>query len=143
MPCITFPIEQIGPVLEIGISKATSLLAAGEAQPPIIWAKAIADTGCTTTSIHTDLAARAGLQVIAKGTVNSTTHTVPVNVYLGNIYLKWKLLNGSEINMPFPDVQLLELKQCSANHEALLGMNLMGMGHFTVNGLNRMATFCW
>ena len=143
MPCITFPIEPIGPVLEIGLSKATSLLIPGESPPLIVWAKAVADTGCTTTSIHTDLAVRAGLQVIGKTNVNSTTHTVPVNVYLGNLYLKWTLLNGSVINMPFQDQQFIELMQCSDNHEALLGMNLMGMGHFTVNGLNKSATFCW
>lgn len=142
MPCITFPIEPIGPVLEIGVGKASSLQTPGE-NNPIIWAKAVADTGCTITSIHTQLALKAGLQVIGKVNVDSTTDTVPVNVYLGNLYLKWTLPNGAVINVPFPDQRFIELMQCSANHEALLGMNILGSGHFSVNGMTKGATFCW
>jgi hypothetical protein len=142
MPCINFPIEPIGPVLEIGLSKAKAFTTEGET-PPIVWAKAIADTGCTTTSVHTGLAQSAGLQVVGKANVLSTTHTVPANLYLGNLYLEWTLLNGSVINMTFPDQQFLELHQCSPHHQALLGMNVLGIGQFSINGMAKLATFCW
>jgi hypothetical protein len=39
--------------------------------------------------------------------------------------------------------ELLSTHQGKYTHEALLGMDLMGTGTFTVNGLLKMATFCW
>jgi hypothetical protein len=144
MPCITFPIDPaIGPVVDIGIALPNSLATQGAPPAPIHWVKAIADTGCSHTSVHTSVAAGVGLPIIAQANVQSTTqNAVPANVFLVDIFLRVNS-GGSVFEWAFRDRPVLELLRASLTHEALLGMDLMGTGTFNVNGLLKMATFCW
>jgi hypothetical protein len=143
MPCINFPIDPaIGPVVDIGIAQPTSLAIQGSPPPAIRWLKAIADTGCTTTSIHTDVAKALSLPVISQAAVQSTTQTVVVNVYLVDLFIRVPF-GPTAFEWPFKDRPVMELLHASATHDALLGMDMLGMGMFNVNGLIRAATFCW
>lgn len=143
MPCSTFPIDPaLGPVVEIGISPPRSLLAANAPAPAITWIKAIADTGCTHTSIFGGAATRAGLQVVSKTTVNSTSHSIPANVYLGDLFLKYSVANTA-FEFRFRDRPFLELIRGDPNFESLLGMDILSIGTFYVNGQTKTATFCW
>jgi len=146
MPCSTFPIDPLyGPVIDIGIAAPLSLAPTGAPPPPITWIKAIADTGCTHTSIFTDAAKKIGIPVISKTTVNSTTQAVPADVYLADLFLRWShpWAPGQVFEYPFRDRRMLELIRSTPANEALLGMDIMGIGTMYVNGQNGTATFCW
>jgi hypothetical protein len=141
MPCITFPIDPIGPVLEIGIAPPRSLLAPGSPPPPITWIKAIADTGCTHTSIQTNVAGACGLGVVGKTTITSTTQMAPVNIYLGDVFIRFPMGN-TFFEWIFNDRGLLELLHPSPNFSALLGMDILSQGTLHMNGLTKQATYC-
>lgn len=141
MACITFPIDAIGPVIEIGISQPRSLLAQGSAPPQIAWIKAIADTGCTHTSIHSSVAAGCGLAIVGKLPVSSTMQTTPVNLYHGDVFIRFPVA-GTFFEWRFPDVGLLELLLPSPQFQALLGMDILNRGTMYINGAMKQATFC-
>lgn len=142
MPCILFPINPSNqPIVEIGIAAPKSLGIAGSVAP-IIWMKALADTGCTHTSVFSGTALKAGLPVISKTTVNSSTHSIPANVYLGDLILRYSYGN-KPFEFRLPDRPFLELVNPHANFESLLGMDILGIGSLHVNGLTKQATFCW
>ena len=143
MPCISFPIDiVVGPVLEIGISSPLSLATHGAPPPQIHWFKALADTGCSHTSIHSDVAAKAGLTVISKALVKSTTHSVAVDVYLGDLFLRVTM--GTRVfEFPFRDRSFAQLLNASPSFDALLGMDIFSYGTLVINGDLRQATFCW
>lgn len=142
MPCITFPINPSNvPLLEIGISTPQSLAPVGTI-PTINWIKAIADTGCTSTSIFSGAATKAGLQIVSKGMVNSTTHSVPVNIYYGDLILRYSY-GSKPFEFRFFDRSFLELVRPDPNFEALLGMDILSIGSYHINGLTKQATFCW
>jgi hypothetical protein len=146
MPCVTFPIDPaIGPVLDIGIAAPLSLIASQSAvqmPPPIHWIKAIADTGCSHTSIHSSVASLAGLSVISQALAQSTMQIATINVYLCDLFVR--LIYGQTvIEYAFRDRPISELLHRSTTHDALLGMDLIGLGTFFTNGLTRTATFCW
>jgi len=124
MPCTTFALDPaFGPVTEIGISVARSQLPQNSPTPPITWIKAIADTGCSTTSIFSGVASKAGLKVVSKTNVISTTHTVPANVYLGDLWIRATYIGGNH-EFPLYDRQFIELIQANPNFDALLGMDV-------------------
>jgi hypothetical protein len=143
MPCTTFTLDPtLGPVTEIGISAPASLQAAGAPAPAITWIKAIADTGCTTTSIFSGVAKNAGLIVTGKTNVISTTHTLAANVYLGDLFIRAVYMGGNH-EFPLPDRQFVELLQSNPNFDALLGMDVLQLGTFVVGGHAGIATFAW
>lgn len=143
MPCINFPNQAAGPSLQIGFSVSAATRAPNSPKPNIHWVNAIADTGCTMTSVYTAAASAAGLQILSKTMVNSTTHSVAANVYIGDLWLRLPLPNGSFFDWAFPNRGFIELLQSNAGCEALLGMDILASGFFSVNGLSRTSTFCW
>jgi hypothetical protein len=142
MPCINLPIDSLGPVIEIGISSPRSLGGSSGPLPKIHWIKAIADTGCTTTSIHSSVAARCGLQTISKVPASNPGGVIAVNIYHADVFLR-PLIGGKPFEWLIPDRGILEMVNPNPNFEALLGMDVLGMGVFTTNGLTKQATFCW
>jgi hypothetical protein len=106
------------------------------------WVKAIADTGCTITSIYTGLASNLLLPIIGKQGVNSTTHSTVANVYLCDLFIKVPAGN-SAFEYRFPDRQVMELLRQDNRFDALLGMDILSMGMFATNGPLKIATFSW
>jgi hypothetical protein len=144
MPCITLPIDAgLRPNLELGISAPLSLQPAGAPPPIIHWISAIADTGCTNTSIYTSVATAAGLRVMGKGLVNTANGPVQCNRFLGDLFVKVPLANGTGFEFFFRDRLLSELMAKIPQCDALFGMDMMTMGTFHVNGITKNATFCW
>jgi hypothetical protein len=143
MPCCTFPVDPVyGPVLDIGIAAPLSLTPAGAPLPSINWIKAIADTGSSHTSIATVAAGRIGLPIINQTTVGSTTQLVPANIYLADLFLRWND-RGQTLEFAFRDRPMTELVRATPANEALLGMDMLEFGTFSLNGENKTATFCW
>ncbi len=143
MPCTTFTLDPtFGPIAEIGIAAPASFQVKGSPAPPISWIKSIADTGCATTSVFSGVAANAGLLVVGKTSVISTTHTMAANVYLGDLFLRGSYL-GAPMIIPLPDRQFIELIQSNPNFDALLGMDVFRLGTLVVNGHAGAATFAW
>jgi hypothetical protein len=142
MPCVNFPIEAIGPRLDVGISPPASLAVAGTT-PKITWFKALADTGCTHTSIHSSVATACGLQVVGKSTVDTTAGVVPVNVFHADIYLRSLIAWVSPFEWTFVDRGLLELLHQNPAFDILLGMDILNLGTFSTNGGLKQATFAW
>jgi hypothetical protein len=143
MPCINFPIDPIGPTLDIGISAPGSLLAAGTPAPRITWLKGIADTGCSHTSIHASVAAACGLIVMGKSSANTPAGTVAVNIYHGDLFLRSLLSWTSPFEWKFNDRGFLEMKAKNPAFDVLLGMDILNLGAFSTNGGLKQATFCW
>jgi Aspartyl protease len=143
MPCITIPINPIGPILEIGISSPASQLTSGSAKPQAIWFKALADTGCTHTSIHASVAQKSGLKVIGKGGAQTPGGNTAVNVYHGDLFIRSLISWSSNFDWQFADRGLVEMVNPNPNFDALLGMDILNLGTFTTHGGLKVATFCW
>lgn len=143
MPCINLPVDaNVGLRLDLGISPPSSLVAQGSPAPPVFWFRAIADTGCTRTSIHASVAAKCGLKVISKGTAKTAGGNVPVNIFHGDLFVRSLINWMTPFDWKFADRGLMEMVNSNPDFDALLGMDILGMGTLTTTGLMR-ATFCW
>ena len=143
MPCINIPIEAIGPALDVGITSPASLVAPGGQAPIANWFKAIVDTGCSHTSIHSSVATKCGLAVIGKSGVTTTAGNVAVNLYHGDLFLRSLIQWTSPFDWSFSDRGLLEMVHQNPAFDILLGMDILNLGQFVSNGGLRQATFCW
>jgi hypothetical protein len=143
MPCINIPINPIGPTLDVGIAFPTSLVTAGGSPPAITYFKAIADTGCTHTSIHSSVATTCALQILGKNTVSTPSGQAAVNVYHGDLFLRCLIGWTASFEWKFPDRGLVEMLHRNPGFDILLGMDILNLGMFSINGGLRQATFCW
>ncbi len=146
MPCIQLPIDSSNrPIIESGISAPSSLLPAGASRPPIYWIKALADTGCTNTSVHSATAIASGLKILGKapGQINTAAGPVNCNVYHGDLFVKVPMQNGTVFEYPFRDRGIIELACKIPDVEALLGMDMFSLGTLHINGITRTAMWCW
>jgi hypothetical protein len=144
MPCVNIQIDPlVGPTLEIGISPPASQVPAGQPRPQIRWFKAIADTGCTHTSIHASVATTCGLAAIGKGTVSTPAGVQAVNHYFGDVYIRSLINWAANFEWQFGDRGLVEMVQKNPNFDILLGLDILNLGIFTTHGGLKQATFCW
>jgi hypothetical protein len=143
MPCINIQIDPVGPLLDLGIAAPTSLISAGTPPPKITWFKALADTGCSHTSIHTSVAAACGLTVMGKSGVTTPAGNVAVNIYHGDLFVRSLLGWVSPFEWKFGDRGLVEMVHKNPAFDILLGMDILNQGMFATNGGLRQATFCW
>ena len=122
---MTLPINpQIGPILDLGISCPESLVAPGAAAPQVFWFRAIADTGCTRTSIHSSVAAKCGLKVMSKGTASTPGGIVTVNIYHGDLVVHSLISWITPFDWRFADRGIMEMVNPNPDFEALLGMDI-------------------
>jgi hypothetical protein len=142
MPCLNLPIEPVGPVIELGISAPLSQQTQGSGSLPVQWIRAIVDTGCTHTSLHSSIAHGCGLSAISKGSANTPGGNVITNIYHGDLVLK-PLIGNSPFEWRFPDWQIIEMVSPNPAFDALLGMDLIRSGLLTINATIGVATFCW
>ena len=144
MPCVNIPINPlVGPTLEIGIALPLSQVPAGQPRPQIRWFKAIADTGCTHTSIHTSIATTCGLNVIGKGNSSTAGGNRAVNVYFGDLYVRSQIAWVTPFEWQFADRGLVEMVHQNPNFDALLGLDILNLGTFIMHGGLKLATFSW
>lgn len=143
MPCINFPIDPIGPILEVGSSSPNSLRSHGAPPPAISWFKALVDTGCSGTSIHASAARQCGIRVIGKSAIVTATGVVPVNVFYGDLHIRSLLSWQTPFQSRFDDQSFAELPHKHPSFDVLLGMDVLNLGSFSMNGGSRQATFCW
>lgn len=142
MPCINFQIDPcIGPLLDLGVSPPLSLTANG-IQPPIVWIKAVADTGATNTCVSPNATTRAGLPLTGQVNVGTLHQIVIANVYSADLFVKCTF-GANAIEYGFRDVPITEFAQPSPKNDALLGMDILRCGIFVTNGQTMLATFCW
>jgi hypothetical protein len=143
MPCININIDPVGPTLDVGIAFPSSLLPANAKAPAITWFKALADTGCSHTSIHSSVATACGLTVIGKAGVATTAGSVAANMYHGDLFLRSLISWVTPFEWKFADRGLLEMIHKNPAFDILLGMDILNMGAFSTNGGLKQATFCW
>lgn len=143
MPCTHLQVDaNVGLRLDLGISSPASLLPPNSPAPPIFWFRAIADTGCTHTSIHSSVATKCGLNVISKGTARTPGANVAVNIYHADLFIRSLFNWMTPYDWKFADRGLMEMVNANPDFDALLGMDILGLGTLTTTGLVR-ATFCW
>jgi hypothetical protein len=142
MPCINLQIEPIGPVIELGVSCPASKQVPGTPSPKIYWIKAIVDTGCSHTAIHTSNALQCGLSVISKGQASTPGGMVANNIYHGDLFLR-PLVGATPFEWKFPDRPIGEMVHHNPAFDALLGMDIISHGILTVVVNIKLATFCW
>ena len=146
MPCINFPIDpKLGPVVEIGISVSTKDLLVTSPAPPIHWIKAVADSGCERTSIQSLIIQKIGLRQRSKVPQHSAQGQIVVDAFRGDLFIRTALANNPAqiVEESFRDLLFPEITCPLPNFGALLGMDVLGFGQFTVNGPAKLATFCW
>ena len=144
MPCINIQIDAVGPVLDIGIAPPASLRIPGTAAlRPITWFKALVDTGCSHTSIHSSVAANCGLVVMGKSGVTTSAGNVAANIYHGDLFFRSLMSWMTPFDWSFTDRGLCEMVHKNPAFDILLGMDILNLGTFVVNGGLRQATFCW
>ncbi len=153
MACINFPIDpRLGPIVEIGISLSTTKkTASGSSAPQIHWIKAVADSGCSHTSIQDTLIRQIGLPKSSKvpaysareQRLDAKDHLV--DAFRGVLFIRAPLVGfpAQIVEEQFRDLLFPEIKVPLPNFGALLGMDILGLGMFTVNGPGKQATFCW
>lgn len=142
MPSISLPLGPAGPAIEIGISAPASLQQQGAPSPPVQWIPAIADTGCTGTAVYTDVAAAAYLPIVSQQNVSTAGGDVTVNVYFGDVHVRWQA-GGLMYFWTFANRPLGQLLNVGPSNRALVGMDLLTLGVFIVNGPNFDASFTW
>src|SRR4051812_7329105 len=133
MPCINIPLDPIGPLIEIGISYPSSQLSQGDPEPPIRWIRAVADTGCSHTSVHSSIAAACELPIISVGRAHTPGGVVTTNIYHGDLLLR-PVIGHGPFEWRFWDRQFIEMVNPNPEFEALLGMDVLSQGMFVVNG---------
>jgi hypothetical protein len=121
-------IDPIGPTLDVGISSPLSLAAAGAPPPAINWFKAIADTGCTNTSMHSSVAIACGLSVLGKTPVSTPSGRGPVNLYHGDLFLRSLIGWTARFEWKFQDCFFPEMLQKHPSFDILLGMDILNQG---------------
>jgi hypothetical protein len=134
--------DSVGPTLELGVSRPASLAPAGQ-PPQVFWFRAVADTGCTHTSIHSSVAAKCGLRVLSKGGARTPGGNVAVNIYHGDLVVHSLIGWISPFDWTFGDRGIMEMVNSNPDFDALLGMDILSQGLFITNGGLKQATFCW
>jgi hypothetical protein len=87
MPCITLPYDPVvGPLFNLGIAQPLSSLSDPSSQK-ITWLRGLIDTGCSNISITPATAKAAGLPIIGKSPVVSTTETIESDLFLGDLFI--------------------------------------------------------
>lgn len=142
MPCVNIPINPVGPVFDVGVSRPSFQLPQGQ-KPPIHWFKALADTGCSHTAIHSSVATKCGLGVIGKIGVSTPGGNRAVNQYYGDIHVRSVIAWTLPFDYVFNDRALNEMYNQNPNFDVLLGMDILNLGLFVVHGGLKAATFCW
>jgi hypothetical protein len=104
-----------------------------------MWFKALADTGCTSTSIHSSVATACGLQVISKGAAATPGGVHAINVYHGDIFVRSLISWTSTFEWTFPDRPLMEVIHQNPEFDILLGMDILNLGIFATNGGSKQA----
>jgi hypothetical protein len=142
MPCINFQIDPcIGPLLDLGISAPLSLAPTG-IRPTIYWFKAVADTGSTNTCVSPNAIAQAGLPLTGQAQVGTINVVTTTNVYSADLFLRYVFAGGIN-EFAFRNLPVTQLIAPSANNDALLGMDILRLGIFVINGHTMTGTFCW
>ncbi|MGE4352019.1 MAG: aspartyl protease family protein [Bdellovibrionales bacterium] len=134
MPLLTLKFDsEIGPILEIGISKPASLITAG---PPatLTRSKFLIDTGAACTSINPRLAQELNLPIIGKIQLRSVTHEIPSNLYLADMSLTLSQ------TITLTDIRLMEFPMAGHGMDGLLGRDILQSCLFTVNGPDNSIT---
>lgn len=98
-----------------------------------IIAKALWDTGATTTCISYNIAKKLELPVFGKSHIQTPSGEIDVNTYLINIILP----NDVEVK----DVQVCDSAIGDQNLDVLIGMNIISQGDFSVSNYNGKTTF--
>jgi hypothetical protein len=143
MPCINIQIDPVGPTLDVGIAIPGSLQTPGKAPANIQWFKALVDTGCSHTSIHTSVANSCGLKVMGKTGVTTPSGNVACNVFHGDLFVRSMISWNSPFEWKFNDLGFVEMLHKNPAFDILLGMDLLNQGVLTLNGGLKQATFCW
>lgn len=142
MPCVSIPINPVGPLVDIGVSRP-SFLAPAAAKPPIHWFKGLADTGCSHTAIHSSVATKCGLSIIGKTVVTTPGGNKAVNLYFGDIHFHSLIAWSLPFDYMFNDRPITEMFNQNPAFDVLLGMDILSTGIFVVHGGLKAATFCW
>lgn len=128
MSCISGTFDRyLGPLIQVGIGPPGAL--AIPEQPQLEYTSALIDTGATSTCISPGIAQALNLEPIGWREMASATHTIPVNVYLVDLLLRF----GPEAHAR-PNVQVLEFSaDGSSPFQMLLGRDVLCQGIFTLS----------
>jgi hypothetical protein len=128
MPCISGKFSpDIGPLIDIKVAPA-EIVGLGVSRL-VTSEPALLDTGATATCISKKVVQSLGLSPIGMRNMVSTTHSsIPVNVYLVDLYLPFG--TGYLIE----DIHVMEFVQEDKDHfQILLGRDIICRGVFTIS----------
>jgi hypothetical protein len=128
MPCLSGRFDPgIGPLINIGIIPAGVFTPSYSEK--ITTFPALIDTGASVTCISQNVAQSVGLQPIGMRPMVSATHSVPVNVYLVDLFLPFGaagfIVQGAQVMEFFPEG--------SAPFQMLLGRDIICRGTLTLS----------
>ncbi|MBT4124222.1 MAG: hypothetical protein HN981_03395 [Candidatus Pacebacteria bacterium] len=110
---------------DIGVSQAFDPSLEKNPKLPIISAKAIWDTGATTSMITKALAKKLKLKPISKTTVNGVNHSSLEDTYLVNVFLPNKVL--------IHHVRTPQCDKLSGGFDFLIGMDVISSGDLSIS----------
>lgn len=99
--------------------------------PNQVIAKALWDTGATSSAITSEFAQKLGLKPIGKTYVNHADGTSLTNVYSVNVYLT------DDIRFQFIQATEAILK----DYDILIGMDIISHGDFSISNYDKKTTF--
>jgi hypothetical protein len=142
MPCITLPYDPtVGPLFSLGIAQPLSSLSDPSSQK-ITWLRGLIDTGCSNISIAPAAAKAAGLPIIGKHPVASTTQTIESDLFLGDLFIPFAD-PADKFHHYFRDIRFLEFRFGNVAFDILVGRDVLSVGLFQLNGQTKQFTFAW
>lgn len=81
--------------------------------------------------------------VMGKANSMTANGSVTCNQFHGDMFLKIPLPNGQVFEYRFKDRRITELCTKIPDVDALLGMDMLAIGTFHINGVTKNATLCW
>ena len=130
MPCLVIKYNPaVGPIVEVGAGPAGAFQKPQIPATDTVTFPALIDTGASITCVSPEVAQRLRLNPIGMRDMNSATHTVPVNVYLVDLFLPFGatayVVRGTQV-MEFSPGQ-------GSPYQILLGRDIICRGVLTMS----------
>lgn len=130
MPCLSGRFDVgIGALTSVAVLPIGAFLPTAIPPVEITTFAALIDTGATTTCITPDVAQTVGLEPIGKRPMVSATHSVDVDVYLGDLFLPF-----GKSGLLLSGIQLMSFATPAGSpFKILLGRDIICRGTFTMS----------
>lgn len=138
MPCLSGKFDPgIGPIINVGIHLPDTIKPKATSNFQITAFPALIDTGASITCISTKVAQAVNLEPMGKRPMTSATHSIPVNIYLVDLFFPF-----GKAGFIQPNIQVMEFTPAGESpFQMLVGRDIICQGTFALS-FDGHFTFC-